>query len=79
LGRFETYRNLNVPGRLALLPSGNLGLSIGRVFVTLLGKAPLIEASAFCDLNKAAAYLVLSPAAKTLIGSAKIPHSEPAA
>lgn len=60
-------QEIGIPLRLALLAPEDLGFGMGRMFVTLLGEGPLITASAFRDLDDAAAFLELSPEAHDLI------------
>ncbi|MCR8827383.1 hypothetical protein [Pseudosulfitobacter koreensis] len=62
-------QKLGISMRLALLAPGDLGFGMGRMFVTLLGNAPLVTASAFRDLEGVGAFLNLTPEARALIGS----------
>jgi hypothetical protein len=62
-------QKVGVEVRLALLAPGDLGFGMGRMFTTLLGNCPLINADVFRDLEGAAAFLDLSAQARTLIGN----------
>ncbi|UOA25768.1 hypothetical protein DSM107133_00454 [Pseudosulfitobacter sp. DSM 107133] len=63
-------QSLGFSVRIAVLAPGDLGFGMGRMFVTLLGESKFITASAFRELNEAAAFLGLSGEACETIRSA---------
>lgn len=68
-------QKLGISMRLALLAPGDLGFGMGRMFVTLLGNAPLVTASACRDLEGVGTFLNLTPEARALIGSPDVTPS----
>lgn len=63
-------QSLGFSVRIAVLAPGDLGFGMGRMFVTLLGESQFITASAFRELDEAAAFLGISGEACKIIRGA---------